>query len=121
MIQFAHRLKNIQEYYFSKKLKEVRQLITQGKPIINMGIGSPDFRPPEAATEALQQSLYDTNAHVYQSYQGLPEFREAIANFYKNSYDVTLDTTSEILPMMGSKEGILHISFQTQATLPMLP
>ncbi|WP_395053394.1 pyridoxal phosphate-dependent aminotransferase [Flavobacterium sp.] len=110
MIQTANRLNSVEEYYFSKKLKEVRQLISDGKPIINMGIGSPDLTPDTSVIEAIQQSLFDEKAHEYQSYQGLPELRKGIATFYKNQFQVDLDFTSEILPLMGSKEGIMHIS-----------
>uniref|UniRef100_UPI00375318B4 pyridoxal phosphate-dependent aminotransferase n=1 Tax=Flavobacterium sp. TaxID=239 RepID=UPI00375318B4 len=110
MIQTANRLNLVEEYYFSKKLKEVRQLIADGKPIINMGIGSPDLTPDNSVIEAIQQSLFDEKAHEYQSYQGLPELRKGIATFYKNEFQVDLDFTSEILPLMGSKEGIMHIS-----------
>ncbi len=106
----AERLKSVQEYYFSKKLKEVRELIAKGKPIINMGIGSPDLAPAPKVIEALQNSLFDTTAHQYQSYQGLLEFREAIASFYKINFGVNANPNTEILPLMGSKEGIMHIS-----------
>ena len=106
----AERLKSVQEYYFSKKLKEVRELIAKGKPIINMGIGSPDLAPAPKVIEALQNSLFDTTAHQYQSYQGLLEFREAIASFYKINFGVDTNPNTEILPLMGSKEGIMHIS-----------
>ncbi|HLA55224.1 MAG TPA: aminotransferase class I/II-fold pyridoxal phosphate-dependent enzyme, partial [Flavobacterium sp.] len=87
-----------------------RQLIADGKPIINMGIGSPDLAPSKAVIEAIQNAMHDDNAHQYQSYQGLPELRKGIADFYKNHFGVSLDFNSEILPLMGSKEGILHIS-----------
>ena len=110
MITFANRLKTIQEYYFSSKLREVRQLITEGKPIINMGIGSPDLLPPKSVIQAIQDSLTEKGAHKYQSYQGLPEFRNAIADFYKKKYDVEVNPNNEVLPLMGSKEGIMHIS-----------
>ncbi|MCF6280470.1 MAG: aminotransferase class I/II-fold pyridoxal phosphate-dependent enzyme [Flavobacteriaceae bacterium] len=110
MIQFANRLETVQEYYFSKKLREVRQLISEGKPIINIGIGSPDLAPPKEVIDAISGSLNDATAHKYQSYQGLPEFRAAIASFYKNKYNVSLNFDKEILPLMGSKEGIMHIS-----------
>ncbi|MDX8554527.1 aminotransferase class I/II-fold pyridoxal phosphate-dependent enzyme [Tenacibaculum sp. 1B UA] len=110
MIQFANRLQTVQEYYFSKKLQEVRQLTTEGKPIINIGIGSPDLQPPSSVLKAIQDSLLDTGAHSYQSYQGLPEFRQAVANFYQNNYNVTINPANEVLPLMGSKEGIMHIS-----------
>ena len=106
----AKRLENVQEYYFSKKLEEVRALDGQGKNIINLGIGSPDLPPPAAAVMALTKALQLPNAHQYQPYKGQPQFREAIASFYKEHYKVDLDPASEILPLMGSKEGILHIS-----------
>jgi len=110
MIQTAKRLESIQEYYFSMKLREVRELISAGKPIINMGIGSPDLAPSKEVLQAITESLTDANAHKYQSYQGLPEFREAVANFYKKQYQVDVNPANEILPLMGSKEGIMHIS-----------
>ena len=110
MISAAKRLDTVQEYYFSHKLREVRNLQLAGKPIINMGIGSPDLDPPKAVLEAMQQSLFDAGAHKYQSYQGLPELRKAIANFYKEKYQVDSNPENEILPLMGSKEGIMHVS-----------
>ncbi len=110
MIQTADRLNTVQEYYFSKKLREVRGLMAQGKPIINMGIGSPDLTPSEHVLNAIQEAVFENGAHQYQSYQGLPQLREAIANFYHKRFDVTADSATEILPLMGSKEGIMHIS-----------
>ena len=110
MMKAANRLDTVQEYYFSKKLREVRALSAEGKPIINMGIGSPDLQPPAKVIEAIQQAVVIEGAHKYQSYQGLPEFREAVADFYKNKYNVEVSSDHEILPLMGSKEGILHIS-----------
>jgi LL-diaminopimelate aminotransferase len=110
MISAAKRLDTIEEYYFSHKLREVRNLQLSGKPIINMGIGSPDLQPPTAVLEAIQNSLLDAGAHKYQSYQGLPELRRAMADFYKNKYQVYSNPENEILPLMGSKEGIMHIS-----------
>ncbi len=109
-VKAAERLIHIKEYYFSRKLKEVRSLALAGKPIINMGIGSPDLRPPVSVVKAIQDSLMDEGAHKYQSYQGLPEFREAVSQFYSKHYDVEIDPESQVLPLMGSKEGILHIS-----------
>ncbi len=106
----AERLKSVQEYYFSKKLREVRGLIAEGRPIINMGIGSPDLPPSPETVKTLQNVLQDPKAHQYQSYQGLPELREAMANFYAHRFDVTVDSNTELLPLMGSKEGIMHIS-----------
>jgi LL-diaminopimelate aminotransferase len=110
MSSVAHRLHTVEEYYFSRKLKEVRALLSDGKPIINLGIGSPDLPPPPQVVEALNTSLSDVTAHRYQSYQGLPELRMAISDFYKKNYGVELNSESEILPLMGSKEGIMHIS-----------
>ena len=110
MIKAAKRLDTVQEYYFSKKLREVRGLAAAGKPIINMGIGSPDLQPPVEVLAAIKSSLNDPNAHKYQSYQGLPELRSAISEFYKNKFSVDTNPEDEVLPLMGSKEGIMHIS-----------
>jgi LL-diaminopimelate aminotransferase len=110
MIVTANRLNSVQEYYFSKKLREVGQLISAGKTIINMGIGSPDLKPENAVIEAIQNAMHDEKAHEYQSYQGLPELRKEMAEFYMRKFNVSLDYTSEILPLTGSKEGIMHIS-----------
>ena len=110
MIKAAKRLDTVQEYYFSKKLREVRGLAATGKPIINMGIGSPDLQPPSKVLAAISSSLDDATAHKYQSYQGLPELREAIATFYHNKFAVVANPEDEVLPLMGSKEGIMHIS-----------
>lgn len=106
----ADRLHTVQEYYFSKKLREVRQLIADGRPIINMGIGSPDLAPSPAVMKTLKEAITDAGAHQYQSYQGLPALREAIADFYKQKFSVGLNPEKEVLPLMGSKEGIMHIS-----------
>lgn len=110
MISKATRLNSVQEYYFSKKLREVNQLKAEGKPIINVGIGSPDLQPPAQVISALQNSLTNPSIHGYQSYQGLPEFRNAVAQFYKKNYNVEINPGSEVLPLMGSKEGIMHVS-----------
>jgi len=109
-MEVAKRLHSVEEYYFSKKLKEVNRLITQGKPIINLGIGSPDMQPPEKVITAIAESFKDNNAHKYQGYQGLLELREAIASFYKAHFNVSFNAAAEVLPLMGSKEGIMHIS-----------
>ena len=106
----ARRLDRVQEYYFSKKLREVRAMIASGKPVINMGIGSPDLPPPQEVVDALQISMSHPTAHKYQSYQGIPALREAIADFYQKQYGVILNPENEILPLLGSKEGIMHIS-----------
>ncbi|MFS4456524.1 pyridoxal phosphate-dependent aminotransferase [Maribacter sp. 2304DJ31-5] len=110
MIRTADRLQTVQEYYFSKKLREVKALMAQGKPIINMGIGSPDLAPSDAVIASIQNAVLENGAHQYQSYQGLPELRSEIASFYRDKFRVTIDAMTEILPLMGSKEGIMHIS-----------
>ncbi|WP_053992050.1 pyridoxal phosphate-dependent aminotransferase [Mangrovimonas sp. TPBH4] len=110
MITVADRLHTVEEYYFSKKLKEVALLKAHGKPIINLGIGSPDLEPPMKVLAAITDSLSDPSAHKYQSYYGLPELREAITVFYRERFEVALSPTTEVLPLMGSKEGIMHIS-----------
>jgi len=110
MIEAAKRLNTIEEYYFSTKLREVRELTASGKPIINIGIGSPDLQPPTKVIDAIQKSFNDASAHKYQSYQGLPELRNAISEFYKHKFKVALNSENEVLPLMGSKEGVMHIS-----------
>ena len=106
----ARRLNTVQEYYFSKKLREVATMVAEGKPVINMGIGSPDLPPHPKVVAALKDSFDHPKVHQYQSYQGLPELRQAIADFYEKNYSVAADPNSEVLPLMGSKEGIMHIS-----------
>ena len=110
MITTANRLASVQEYYFSRKLREVAQMVQKGYPVINMGIGSPDLAPHPEVIKALSNAMEHPRAHMYQSYQGLPELRSAIAAFYHKHYQVTLDPNAEVLPLMGSKEGIMHIS-----------
>ena len=110
MITLADRLQNTKEYYFSVKLREVAARIAAGKKVINLGIGSPDLIPHQSVITALTESLQDEKAHQYQSYQGLLELRTAISDFYKNKYRVEVNPTNEILPLMGSKEGIMHIA-----------
>lgn len=106
----ANRLQHVEEYYFSHKLREVRQLIAEGKPVINIGIGSPDLDPPLSVSRAMQTTLEQLNVHGYQSYQGVPELRQSMADFYSKYYGVTANPVDEILPLMGSKEGIMHVS-----------
>lgn len=106
----AHKLNHVTSYYFATKLREVHSLLLAGKPIINAAIGNPDLPPPPQAVEALTASLTAPAAHGYQSYLGLPELREAMAQFYNDHYGVALDPAGEVIPLMGSKEGILHIS-----------
>jgi len=109
MIPTADRIKNVEEYYFSKKLAEVRSLDSAELRVINLGIGSPDLAPSENTIEALIGSAKDPAHHGYQNYKGIPQLREAIAAFYKKTYAVSLNTETDILPLMGSKEGIMHI------------
>lgn len=108
-IQLSSRLHGIGEYYFSTKLREIDELNRQGKAIINLGIGSPDQPPHPSVIEALQDGAGKSTSHGYQNYKGIPALREAMAHWYLRSYGVTLDPAAEILPLMGSKEGILHI------------
>jgi aspartate/methionine/tyrosine aminotransferase len=110
MIKESNRLNSVKEYYFSKKLREVAKLIQSGKSIINMGIGSPDLFPSKSVIDTLKNSLKDQGAHKYQSYQGLLELRKAISKFYLKFFDVQSNPVNEVLPLMGSKEGIMHIS-----------
>lgn len=105
----AKRLNGIGEYYFSQKLREIDQLNKAGKNIINLGIGSPDLPPHPSVIEALQAKAQLPDSHAYQSYKGLPVLRNAIAAWYKNWYQVTLNPDTEVLPLLGSKEGIMHI------------
>ncbi len=106
----AARLNAISEYYFSKKLKEIAQLRNKGKDIINLGIGSPDLPPADEVVVELQKWSSELHVHGYQSYIGLPELRQEIANWLLRHYSVTVDPMGEVLPLMGSKEGIMHIS-----------
>ncbi len=106
----AQKLNHVAEYYFATKLREVRELLLAGKPIINAAIGNPDLPPPPQAIAALAAAFNDAGAHGYQSYLGLPELREAMAQFYNNHYGVAINPANEVIPLMGSKEGILHIS-----------
>lgn len=110
MISTARRIANVEEYYFSKKLAEVRTLDTPDMKVINLGIGSPDLMPSENTIEALLSSARQPANHGYQSYKGIPELRNEISGFYKRIYNVSLNADTMILPLMGSKEGILHIS-----------
>lgn len=110
MIDQSRRLNSVEEYYFSKKLREVSKMVQNGEPIINMGVGSPDLFPSKNVINEIKSSLTNPSAHKYQSYQGLPELREAISQFYKKYFCINLNPLNEVLPLMGSKEGIMHIS-----------
>lgn len=110
MITPAQRIAEVKEYYFSKKLKEIAQLNAEGKNIISLGIGSPDLPPSETTLNALCSEAQKNDAHGYQPYNGTYELRNAFASWYKKWYHVDLSPTDEILPLIGSKEGILHIT-----------
>jgi aspartate/methionine/tyrosine aminotransferase len=109
-VKTAERIANVEEYYFSKKLAEVRGLDSAELRVINLGIGSPDLAPSDAAIKALEETAQKPTSHGYQSYKGIPELRKAIADFNSRTYGVTLNPETEILPLMGSKEGIMHIT-----------
>ena len=106
----SKRLQPIKEYYFSTKLKEIASLVAAGKPIINLGIGSPDLPPHPKVIARLAEVAQQNHVHAYQSYRGIPELRKAIAGFYQRKFGVASDFETEILPLIGSKEGIMHIS-----------
>lgn len=108
-VELAKRLNGIGEYYFSQKLREIDALNKEGATVINLGIGSPDLPPAEAVTSTLHQESSKPNVHAYQSYKGVAALREAMADWYRKWYGVLLDPATEILPLIGSKEGILHI------------
>ena len=106
----ATRLESVQEYYFSRKLKEIAHMNAEGKNVISLGVGSPDMPPSEETIKTLCEHAHRPDAHGYQPYVGIPELRQAFADFYKKWYHVTLNPTNEIQPLIGSKEGILHIT-----------
>ncbi|MBR4238819.1 MAG: aminotransferase class I/II-fold pyridoxal phosphate-dependent enzyme [Prevotella sp.] len=106
----ADRLSEVQEYYFSRKLKEVAKMNAEGKDIISLAIGSPDMPPSKQTIDKLCEVAAQPNAHGYQPTMGTPELREAMAAFYQRWYGVELDAKSEVLPLIGSKEGILHVT-----------
>ncbi len=111
MIAPASRLDGIQEYYFATKLREIAQMRAEGHPVINLGIGSPDLPPHPDVVAALHTSAADPAAHGYQSYTGLPALRRAWADWYARHYGVSIAPDQEVLPLIGSKEGIAHIAF----------
>ena len=110
MIQPADRLSLVSEYYFSRKLKEVAKLNAEGKDIISLAIGSPDMPPSKETIDTLCENAKKADAHGYQPTVGIPELRGAMANFYKRWYGVELNPATEIQPLIGSKEGILHVT-----------
>ncbi len=108
-IDVAKRLQHTEEYYFSKKLREIDELNKQGARVINLGIGSPDLPPHPEVIETLSTNAQLPNAHGYQNYKGAPDLRQAVADWYQRYYQATFNPNSEILPLIGSKEGIVHI------------
>ncbi len=109
MIKLADRLSLVNEYYFSQKLREIEQLNKAGKAIINLGIGSPDLPPHSTVIDALAENATRADTHSYQSYKGSHLLRQAIADWYANWYEVTVDPETQVLPLIGSKEGLMHI------------
>lgn len=109
-IQPAQRISKVEEYYFSVKLKEIAKMNAEGADVINLGIGSPDLPPVKRVTETLSESAARADVHGYQPYVGIPELRRAFAQWYGRYYGVELNPSDEILPLMGSKEGVMHIS-----------
>ncbi len=110
VVKTASRLGEVKEYYFSTKLKEITKMNEEGEPIINLGIGNPDMSPPKEVIDTLIVQSQQKDVHGYQSYVGIPALRKAFADWYKAYFDVSLQADSEILPLIGSKEGIMHIS-----------
>jgi aspartate/methionine/tyrosine aminotransferase len=108
-LQVAKRLQQTEEYYFSKKLREIDEMNKAGAKVINLGIGSPDLPPHPSVIAALNEQAQKPDTHAYQGYKGIPALRQAIASFYKRYYRVELDPEKEVLPLIGSKEGIMHI------------
>lgn len=123
MIGAAKRIEQVEEYYFSRKLQEVRSLDGPELPVINLGIGSPDQAPSAATIDALATTAKDPGSHGYQNYKGIPALRKGIADFYARIYRVTINPDNEILPLMGSKEGIMHISmaFVNEGDMVLIP
>ena len=110
LIEPASRIEGLDEYYFSAKLREIREMNASGTPVINLGIGSPDLPPDPSVVETLHAEASKGDVHGYQSYQGIPELRNAFAGWYRRFYGVELDAAHEILPLFGSKEGLMHIA-----------
>lgn len=110
MIFPAQRLQAVSEYYFSKKLKQIAQMKAEGKPVLNLGIGNPDNPPSPATIAALIAAAESETSHGYQGYVGIPALREGFAAWYAKYFKVELNPLNEILPLIGSKEGIMHIS-----------
>ena len=108
-IKPAEHIKSIKEYYFSVKLAEVARMNAEGEDVISLAVGAPDRMPSEGTIDTLRELVLKTDVHAYQPYSGIPELRKAYANWYKRFYSVDLNI-DEVLPLIGSKEGILHTS-----------
>ncbi len=123
MIKPSEKVASIEEYYFSKRAKDIAKVKSSGKEIINFSIGNPDLPPADIVVEALYESAKNPNNHGYQSYSGLPELRVALSEWYENVFKVKLDSDKELLPLLGSKEGIFHISmaFLNPGDLALVP
>ena len=122
-IDVSKRLEGIGEYYFSQKLREIDEMNKTGKQVISLGIGSPDLPPHPEVIKTLHEEAVKSNQHGYQSYKGSPVFRKAIAKWYQKWYDVLLNADTEILPLIGSKEGIMHIcmTYINEGDLVLIP
>ena len=122
-IDVSKRLEGIGEYYFSQKLREIDEMNKTGKQVISLGIGSPDLPPHPEVIKTLHEEAVKSNQHGYQSYKGSPVFRNAIAKWYQKWYDVLLNADTEILPLIGSKEGIMHIcmTYINEGDLVLIP
>jgi LL-diaminopimelate aminotransferase len=110
LIEPSSRIEGLEEYYFSAKLRQIREMNLTGTPVINLGIGSPDQAPAPEVIEELGKEARDVKAHGYQPYQGIPDLRKAFSGWYSRSYGVELDPESQVLPLFGSKEGLMHIA-----------
>jgi len=123
IVEEAKRLNNIQEYYFSHKLRQIAEMSRRGDKVINLGIGSPDLDPDMKVILALNHCALETGIHGYQPYKGVPELRKAIVDWTSDLYDIQLDAEKEILPLTGSKEGIMHISlaFVNEGDIVLVP
>ena len=108
-VAIARRIQGIGEYYFSRKLKQIAELSVKME-VLNLGIGSPDMAPHPSVIQSFNEAILEQGAHQYQSYRGLPELRVAIADWYMRFFGCRLDAETEVLPLIGSKEGITHIS-----------
>ena len=111
MIAPAQRLNDVTTYYFARKLAEIDSMNKDGgTPVLNLGIGSPDLMPPQIVLDTLRQSLDATDAHKYQSYKGIPSLRKAFSGWYKSHFDIEINSDTQVLPLIGSKEGVMHAS-----------